>query len=133
MIVYVASANKIDRAFNAAATDVSDEQRQFINLAHQIYQAFIGSDYAKLFHKRTGLIVFTLLEFEGQFAHWVDDEIKEAPQSAGNIRRFSGQLLALMQSTWCLDQGLVVRECLTDSDFKRTPTSSSKSLNQQTG
>ncbi|MCP5009769.1 MAG: hypothetical protein GY942_07320 [Aestuariibacter sp.] len=133
MIVYVASANKIDRAFTAAATNVGVEQSQVIHFVHQIYQAFIGSTYAKLFHKRTGLIVFTLLDFEGQFAHWVDDEIKAAPQSAGNIHRFSGQLLTLMQSTWCLDQGLVVRECLTDSDFKRTPTSSSKPLNQQTG
>ena len=133
MIVYVASANKIDRAFTAAATDVGDEQSQFINLAHHIYQAFIASDYAKLFHKRTGLIVFTLLDFEGQLAHWVDDEIKAAPQSADNIRRFTGQLLTLMQSTWCLDQGLVVRECLTDSDFLSTQTSSTKPLNQQTG
>jgi len=133
MIVYVASTNKIDRAFLAAATDVGDEQSQLINLAHQIYQAFIRSDYAKLFHKRTGLIVFTLLDFEGQFAHWVDDEIKAAPQSADNIRRFTEQLLTLMQSTWCLNQGLVVRECLTDSDFLSTQTSSTKPLKQQTG
>ena len=133
MIVYIASANKIDRAFMAAAAEAGVEQSQLINLAHHIYQEFIHSDYAKLFHKRTGLIVFTLLDFEGQFAHWVDDEIKAAPQSADNIRRFTGQLLTLMQSTWCLDQGLVVRECLTDSDFLSTQTSSTKPLNQQTG
>jgi len=133
MIVYVASANKIDRAFTAAAAEVGDEQSQLINLAHHIYQAFIRSAYAKLFHKRTGLIVFTLLDFERQFAHWVDDEIKAAPQSTDNIRRFTGQLLTLMQSTWCLDQGLVVRECLTDSDFLSPQTSSTKPFNQQTG
>ena len=133
MIVYVASANQIDRAFTAAATNVDDEQSQLINFWHSIYQEFIRSDYAKLFHKRTGLIVFTLLDFEGQFARWVDDEIKAVPQSADNIRRFTGQLLTLMQSTWCLDQGLVVRECLTDSDFLNPQTSSTKPLNQQTG
>ncbi len=133
MIVYVASANKIDRAFLAAATGASVEQSQLINLAHHIYQEFIRSAYAKLFHKRTGLIVFTLLDFEGQFQRWVDDEINAAPQSADNIRRFTGQLLTLMQSTWCLDQGLVVRECLDDSDFLSTQTPSTKRLNQQTG
>jgi len=133
MIVYVASANQIDRAFLAAAADVGVEQSQLINFAQHIYQAFIRSAYAKLFHKRTGLIVFTLLDFEGQFAHWVDDEIKAAPQSADNIRRFTGQLLTLMQSTWCLEQGLVVRECLTDSDFLNTQTSSTDHLKQQTG
>lgn len=123
MIVYVVTHQQIETAFNDwirdATTDREASGRRFM---YRVFKTFMASPEARLFHTITGLISFALDQWIARFEIWVSLEIKKQPGSEANIRKWSHRLIAHLSSNWCLDQKLIVKECLDQQDFNQKAT-----------
>ena len=120
MIVYVVTYKQLDQAFHrwisSAYTESETAERTFV---YRVYKEFMASREARLFHTVTGLVSFPLDQWVGQFEIWINLEIKKQPTSEVNIRKWSNRLIEHLSSNWCLDQKLIVKECLVQQDFNK--------------
>jgi hypothetical protein len=115
LLVFVINQAVIDSAFESFLP-AGDPGVDFV---HRLFAEFIASEQARFFHKRTGLIVFTLDEWQRQFNDWMLEQIGRSPDNEGRIRDWCGKLSELLQSSWGIEHGLIVRECLDEEDYNR--------------
>jgi hypothetical protein len=115
MLVYVATPQQIDQAFGRWVNDSSDDvSKRTRRIVHIIYREFMATHNAVAFNTVTGLVSFPLDRWLLSFRAWVNQEIAENPYNASDIRRWSDLLIALLSSDWCIEQKLIVTECLDD-------------------
>ncbi len=118
MIVFVTTASHFEAAFNQLIkTQSSAAAQSQISISKMVFDQFMQTPSARFFHKRTGLLSFTLDQWVIVFRRWVDTEIERSPGSEEKIRTYSDGLLDLMHSRWAWDNKLLVKECLDDGDF----------------
>jgi hypothetical protein len=118
MIVYVVTYKKLEQSFSdwiKAAPASEKAERQFI---YQVFVSFMNAPDAKLFHTVTGLISFPISEWKIQFEKWCENEIANNPASELNSRLWSKRLIDHLESTWCIDEKLIVSECLDQQDLQ---------------
>jgi hypothetical protein len=111
MLVYVATTEQIDKAFHLWISETDEDDRRIV---HLVYKEFMLSEIANTYNTVSGLISFSLEDWQVKFQQWIDNEILTNPSNANAIRRWSGMLIALISSEWAVRHKLIVRECLED-------------------
>ncbi|MFT5599289.1 MAG: hypothetical protein ACI9V8_002157 [Urechidicola sp.] len=117
MKAYVATTKQIDQAFESwidAGGESEQEERKFV---HAIYQYFMATEQARLYHTVTGLVCYPLDNWIERFSAWAQSEIDQAPEKESQIRDLSGQVIGLLDSNWCIQHKLVARECLDEAEL----------------
>jgi hypothetical protein len=119
MIVYVVTHKQLEKSFldwKQEKTNQEQTERQFI---YQVFVSFMNSPDAKLFHTVTGLICFPIAQWKIQFEQWCVNEITLKPKSEETIRHWSERLINHLESPWCIDEKLIVSECLDQHDLQQ--------------
>lgn len=118
MLVFVATPEHFKDAFDNWIKETGTDDRKMHKV---VFDDFMQSDQAMMFHTVTHLISFPINEWLTQFNLWRDLEIKYYPQHLEKINYWTIRLSHLMQSSWSIDSKLIVRECFESSDIK-TPS-----------
>jgi hypothetical protein len=114
MLVYVATPEQINEAFIRWIDESDDDTRRIV---YTVYQWFMNSDYANHYKTVSGLISFSLVDWESSFRQWIEREIERHPKNKDDIRNWSASLIKLLSSDWGIKRKLIVKECLDDNDI----------------
>jgi hypothetical protein len=117
MKAYVATAKQIDQAFESWIDAGGESEHQRRKFVHAIYQYFMDTEQARLYHTVTGLVCYPLDNWIERFNGWAKSEIDQAPEKESQIRDLSGQVIELLNSNWCIRHKLLARECLNESEL----------------
>lgn len=113
MLVYVVTPEQLESAFMNRIKETGSDDRKIV---HKVFEQFMCSPQARLFHTCTGLISFGIVQWKAQFEEWVMQEIQRSPGSEANIRRYTNLLIQLLESSWAIEKKLIVSECLEDGE-----------------
>jgi hypothetical protein len=117
MKAYVATAKQIDQAFESWIDSGDESELLGRKFVHAIYQYFMDTEQAQIYHTVTGLVCYPLDNWTERFNAWAQSEIDQAPEKESQIRDLSAQVIELLDSNWCVKHKLVARECLNDSEL----------------
>ena len=117
MKAYVATAKQIDQAFESWIDAGGESERQGRKFVRAIYQSFMLTEQAQIYHTVTGLVCYPLDNWIECFNCWVQSEVDLAPEKETWILDLTGQVIELLDSNWCIKHKLIARECLNESEL----------------
>jgi hypothetical protein len=113
MLVYVVTPEQFESAFLNWIKETDSDDRKIV---HKVFNQFMCSPLAHMFHTCTGLISFGIVQWKVQFEEWVKQEIQRSPNSEANRRHYTDLLIQLLESSWAIERKLIVSECLEDQE-----------------
>jgi hypothetical protein len=118
VIVYVTTGKQLEKAFSQWIDLGEHEHRQIIK---NVFDSFMWSPEAKLFHTVTGLISFPFPAWLSQFHLWRDNEIQKTPDNLEKIHFWTEKVSRHVQSDWAIQNKLIVKECLDEQEDLSEP------------
>jgi hypothetical protein len=113
MLVTVTTATQFESALNYWISESDSEERRIVK---KVFDQFMASNEAKIFHTVTGLVCFNGPHWQLVFNRWRDGEITRKPQNLDTIHYWTLRVSNLIQSDWMINNKLIVTECLQQSD-----------------
>lgn len=113
MIVFVTTPIQLEQAFTDWMDESQGNDREII---HKVFQAFMASSEAKIFHTVTGLISFPYPKWQRLFEQWRDAEISRNPEHLEKIHYWTRRVSELIGSDWGVKHKLTVMDCLDEND-----------------